>query len=79
MKVEILGSGCASCRKLEENARKAVAELGVNAKISKVSDFGKMAAYGITAVPALVVDGEIALSGSYSSVQAIKEILEGYI
>lgn len=79
MQIIILGSGCANCRKLEENVKKAVAELGIKAKISKITDYAKMAEYGISATPALVIDDEVVLSGTYSSSQAIKEILGDYI
>lgn len=79
MQIIILGSGCPNCKKLEENAKKAAAELGIKAKFSKITDYAKMAEYGISATPALVVDGEVVLSGTCSSAQAIKEILGDYI
>ena len=39
MIIKVLGSGCASCKKLEENTRKAVEELGIEATIEKVDRF----------------------------------------
>lgn len=75
MKILILGSGCANCKKLEENARKAAAELGINAEIGKVTDYAAMAEYGVMATPALVVDEETVLSGRVPSVEEIREIL----
>jgi len=38
MNIKILGTGCAKCTKLEELAKKAVAELGVDANVEKVKD-----------------------------------------
>ena len=38
MKVQILGTGCPRCRKLEANARKTIEELGVDAEVEKVQD-----------------------------------------
>ena len=75
MEILILGSGCPNCKRLEENAKKAAAELGIKAKFGKVTDYAKMASYGIMSTPALVVDGEAVLSGRVPSVQEIKEIL----
>jgi len=75
MKILILGSGCASCRKLEENVKKAIAEMKLCASVEKVTDLARMAELGVMSVPALVVDGEIVLSGQAPSVAEIKEIL----
>ncbi|MDG6221623.1 MAG: thioredoxin family protein, partial [Candidatus Thermoplasmatota archaeon] len=36
MKIEVLGKGCAKCKRLEKNVRDAVAQLGVQAEIVKV-------------------------------------------
>ena len=77
MKIEILGSGCPNCKRLEENAKKAVQELKLKADITKVTSFEKIAEYGVMSTPALVVDGEVVLYGRVATVQEIKEILGG--
>ena len=38
MEIKILGSGCVNCKKLEENAQKAIRELQVDSTIIKVQD-----------------------------------------
>ena len=38
MKIKVLGTGCRKCRALEEAARTAVAELGVEAEFEKITD-----------------------------------------
>lgn len=75
MKIAVLGMGCPSCKKLEENVKKAVAELKLKAKITKVTDIEKIMEYGVTSSPALVVDGEIVLYGRVPNVNELKEIL----
>lgn len=75
MKIEILGSGCANCKRLEENARAAVAKAGKKAEILKVTDFGKIASYGVMSTPALVVDGKIKAEGRIPSVDEIAKML----
>jgi small redox-active disulfide protein 2 len=75
MKIMILGTGCAGCRKLEENVKKAVAALGLRASVEKVSDLAKIVEMGVMSVPALVIDGEVVLSGQSPSIAEIKEIL----
>ena len=75
MKIEILGTGCPKCKQLEENARKAVAELGKQAEIVKVTDIDKIISYGVMTTPAIVIDGEVR-GGGVASVEEIKKWLE---
>ncbi|HID21149.1 MAG TPA: thioredoxin family protein [Planctomycetaceae bacterium] len=73
--IKVLGPGCANCRKLAENVRKAVEELQVPARVEKVTDIGAMTTYGILMTPALVVDEQVKLSGRVPSVEELKELL----
>ena len=75
MIIKVLGSGCASCKKLEENTRKAVEELGIDATIEKVTDFKKIMAYGVMKTPALVVDEKVKIMGRVPSAEEIKKYL----
>ena len=77
MKIEILGSGCPNCKRLEENVRKACLEQGIEAEITKVSDFKKIASYGVMSTPAIVVDGEVLVFGRVPDVAEIKKLLKG--
>jgi small redox-active disulfide protein 2 len=62
-KVQILGTGCATCRKLEENAREAAQVLGVDIELEKVSDIAEIMKFGILRTPGLVIDGRLVASG----------------
>ena len=75
MVVKILGSGCANCKKLEANAKVAVAELGIEVTIEKVEDFKEIMAFGVMSTPALVVDGQVKVMGKVASVEEIKKFL----
>jgi small redox-active disulfide protein 2 len=75
MIIKVLGTGCANCKKLEENTRKAVSELGIDATIEKVSDFKEIMAYGVMKTPALVVDGKVKIMGRVPSAEEIKKYL----
>jgi len=59
MKIQILGSGCTKCKLLEQHAREAVAELGVQADVEKVTDMEKIAETGVMMTPALAIDGVV--------------------
>lgn len=76
MKIEILGTGCAKCQKLEELARKANEELGLNAEIVKVKDVKDIMNYGVMITPALAVDGVVKLAGKVPSLDELKKLLK---
>jgi len=63
MDIKVLGPGCANCRRLYEEAEKAVRQLGMTATITKVERFEEMAAYRIMMTPALVINGEVKAAG----------------
>ncbi|MBE0477511.1 TM0996/MTH895 family glutaredoxin-like protein [Candidatus Aerophobetes bacterium] len=76
MKVQILGTGCAKCRKLEANAREAIDELGVEAEIEKVQDVREISKFGVMMTPALAIDGKLMCSGEIASPDKIKKWLK---
>jgi len=75
MIIKVLGSGCSSCKKLEENTKKAVEELGIEATIEKITDFKQIMAYGVMKTPALVVDEKVKIMGRAPSTEEIKKYL----
>lgn len=73
--VKVLGSGCAKCNALEAAVRSALEELGMNTAIDHVTDFGRIAAYGVMSTPALVVDGKVVSYGKVLSKEEAKELI----
>jgi small redox-active disulfide protein 2 len=76
MKIAILGTGCANCKRLESNAKKAVEELGQTAEIVKVTDIKDIMGYGVMGTPALVIDDKVVCAGRVPNVQEIKKWLQ---
>ena len=76
MKIEVLGTGCAKCRATEKNVKKAVEELGLQAEVVKVEDLQDIINRGVMMTPAVVVDGEVKISGHQPTVEEIKKILK---
>ena len=72
MKIEILGTGCPKCKKLEENARKALDDIGIKAEVIKVTDINEIIDYGVMAPPAIVIDGEVRCFGRIPDIEEIK-------
>lgn len=75
MKIEILGTGCAKCKKLYENTLEAVKQSGKEAQVSKVEDIKEIMRYGVMSTPAIVVDGVVKVSGKLVSPEEIKAML----
>jgi small redox-active disulfide protein 2 len=65
--IEVLGPGCANCKRLEAVAREAVQMAGVEAEIVKVTDYAQIAAYGVLSTPGLVIDGKVVSTGRIPS------------
>ena len=61
--IEVLGPGCAKCAMLAQHAEEAVRELGLEAAVVKVTDPVVFARYGVTATPALAIDGRLVWQG----------------
>lgn len=75
MDIKILGSGCAKCQQLEANTATALAELGLEATIEKVTDPMEIASWGVMTTPALVVDDEVVSSGRLPSAAEVRDLL----
>ena len=75
MEIKVLGIGCPKCKTLEKNTRDAVAELGLDANVSKVENIIKIMAYGVLNTPGLVVDEKLVMSGRLPSASELKKLL----
>lgn len=62
-KIEVLGTGCSGCRALYETVTRVVAELNLEASVSKVEDLERIISLGVMALPALAVDGRVVSAG----------------
>jgi small redox-active disulfide protein 2 len=71
MIIKVLGSGCAKCKKLEQEAIKAVKEAGIEATIEKVSELKEIMDYGVMMTPALVIDEKVVSTGRVLSAKKI--------
>ena len=76
MKIQIAGPGCPNCQNTERNVVSACAELDFAADISHVTNIADILDLGVMRTPAVVIDGEVVLSGRVPTVSELKNILE---
>lgn len=75
MKIEILGTGCARCKQLYQNAMQAVVLADVDADVEKVEDIQQILKYGVMSTPALVIDGVVKVSGKVPTIDEVKRLI----
>jgi small redox-active disulfide protein 2 len=79
MKIEVLGSGCKNCKALEAAAQQALQQLGIDEPITKVTDYGEIASYGVMSTPALTIDGDVKTTGRVPSVDEIADLVSAAV
>ncbi|HKL07155.1 MAG TPA: thioredoxin family protein [Bacteroidales bacterium] len=75
MEIKVLGTGCPKCKTLEKNTREIVAELNIEANISKEEDIMKIMNYGVMSTPGLVINDKVVFSGRVPSIADLKELI----
>jgi len=76
MKIQVLGSGCATCKNLYEITQKAVNEMKLETKVEYITGnegIQKIIELGAMSSPVLAVNGYIAMTGFTPDIETIKE------
>ncbi len=76
MTIEVLGPGCPKCMSTEQNVKKALQELNVQAEVRKVTDIDLIIEKGVMWTPALIIDGKVALQGKIPTVEQVKQLVK---
>jgi small redox-active disulfide protein 2 len=74
-RLQILGTGCAKCKKLAEQAEAAAKAAGIQYQLEKVTDLQEIMKFGVMLTPVLVVDGSVKVVGKVPSVDEIRKML----
>ena len=74
-KIQILGTGCAKCQKLAAVANEAAQALGLPYELQKVTDLKEIMSFKVLSTPALVVDGQVKLSGRVPTVEEATQLI----
>jgi hypothetical protein len=76
LEVTVLGPGCYSCNKLEQDVMAVLSESGIQAALNHITDPGLIAQYGMLSTPALVINGKVKSKGTLPPKSTIKKWLE---
>ena len=63
LSIKVLGPGCSNCQKVEAAAKSAVASMGVEAEITKVTDYSEIMSYNVLSTPGLVINEKLVAAG----------------
>ena len=74
-KIQILGTGCPKCNMLASVAKDAAEEMGIEYELEKVTEINDIMSFGVMVTPALVIDGEVKVTGKVPKTDKIKEML----
>ena len=74
--IQVLGSGCPTCKKLYELTKEVVAEMGINTEVEYITDVQKIVAMGLMSSPVLAVNGKPVFVGMPSDKEKIKELIK---
>ncbi len=76
MKIEVLGTGCAKCKALENVVKEAVSKMGGFHEIVKVEDIMEIMKYNVVSTPALVIDGVVKSTGKLLNIQEVIDLMQ---
>jgi len=76
MKIQVLGSGCPTCKRLLELTEQALSELGMNEEVEYVTDVSKIVEVGVMQSPVLAIGGKPVMAGIVPEVEKIKELIQ---
>lgn len=75
MTIQVIGSGCPTCKKLHEFTQEAVRQLGRTETVEYSTDVSKIIELGIMTSPVLVVNGKPVMTGFVPDIEKIKQLI----
>lgn len=78
MKIQVLGSGCPTCKKLYELTKQAIDEADLKGEVEYLTGekgIQKIMEMGVMSSPVLAVDGRPVLIGFVDDIEKIKKLI----
>ena len=79
MQIQVLGSGCPTCKKLFELTKQAVEELDLKIEVEYITDIQRIVEMGVMSSPVLAIDGKPAITGFLPDIEKIKDTIKKFI
>jgi small redox-active disulfide protein 2 len=76
LKIQILGTGCAKCNNLADNAKEAAATLGVPVEVEKITELNDIMTFGCMTTPGLAINGTLVSQGKLLKPEQISELIK---
>lgn len=73
--IKVLGAGCKTCHEQYENAKAAVAALGLSMEVEYITDVEKVMEYGVMSMPAIVVNDKVVSMGKLLKAADVEKLL----
>lgn len=73
--IKVLGAGCKTCHEQYENAKAAVAALGLSMEVEYITDMEKVMEYGVMSMPAIVVNDQVVSMGKLLKAADVEKLL----
>ena len=73
--IKVLGAGCKTCHEQYENAKAAVAALGLSIEVEYITDVEKVMEYGVMSMPAIVVNDKVVSMGKLLKAADVEKLL----
>ena len=79
MKIQVLGSGCPTCKNLYELTKRAAEEAGLGEDVEYLTGqegIQKIMELGVMSSPVLVIDGKPVMTGFTPDVEKVKDLIQ---
>ena len=73
--LKVLGTGCTACRMLADLVEETANQMGIEYTLTKVGEIDEITQFNVMSTPALVVDGDVKVSGRVPSVDEVKDMI----
>ena len=76
IEVQVLGSGCPTCKKLFELTKEAIEELNIKVEVKYITDIQKIVEMGVMSSPVLAINGKPVLAGFVPNIETIINLVK---
>jgi small redox-active disulfide protein 2 len=75
LEIKILGPGCYSCQKVEQEILSVLAENNIPANVEHIKDLCEIVKYGVIGTPALVINNRVKSIGKVLTKEQVKKLI----